>query len=347
MSPSTAVASGRGGWRALSMIDRALRRRSFVAAHGWPNAVIEPLAGDASFRRYYRVTDRGRRLVLMDAPPEREAIEPFVAVAEHLRRWGFSAPRIFAADQAAGFVLLEDFGDDTFSRLLDRGEDAAALYTMAVDVLVHLQERSVVAAPTWLPAYDLQRLLDEAALFVDWYLPAVRYRPTTTEARDAFLDAWRRVLPEVVNGPTTLVLRDFHVDNLMRLAGRDGIAACGLLDFQDAVHGHPAYDLMSLLEDARRDLPSDLKATMLSRYLAAVDGGAAFERAFAVLAAQRHTKVIGIFTRLRQRDGKPAYLVHIPRVWRLLEAALANPALAPVRRWFDEHVPDAARCVPQ
>jgi len=323
--------------------------RSFVTAHGWPVSALRPLADDASFRRYFRLVDDGRCAVLMDAPPERENVAPFLSIASHLRAIGCSAPAIFAADRAEGFVLLEDFGDDTFTRLLNAGAPATPLYDMAVDALVHLQKSSTPANwPASLPAYDEQRLLDEVLLFTDWYLPAVSGRPTPPDARETFIDAWRPLLAEVLAWPPTLVLRDYHVDNLMHLAGREGIAACGLLDFQDAVAGHPAYDLMSLLEDARRDLPAGLKGAMLARYHAAARprDRAAFSRAFTILSAQRHAKVIGIFTRLFRRDGKPAYLVHIPRVWRLFEGALANPAMAPVRRWVGDHVPGAARRVP-
>ncbi|HYN38426.1 MAG TPA: phosphotransferase, partial [Rhodospirillales bacterium] len=193
-----------------------------------------------------------------------------------------------------------------------------------------------------------RRLLDEALLLPDWFLPAVTGRPLADEVRDAYIDAWNAALAEILAQPPTLVLRDFHVDNLMRLAGRRGLEACGLLDFQDAVAGPAAYDLMSLLEDARRDVPPTVRQEMLARYHAGLSAGGAgtFADSFTVLAAQRHAKVIGIFTRLDRRDGKPVYLIHIPRVWRLLEAALRQPVLAPVARWFDRHVPDGLRRAP-
>jgi hypothetical protein len=330
--------------------DRAFARRAFLDRVGWRQAAIWPLAGDASFRRYFRLRTDGDGAVLMDAPPERERVGPFVHLARHLRSLGFSAPAILAADEPAGFLLLEDFGDDTFSRLLNGGADEDTLYALAVDVLIRLHalapERVV---PDGLPAYDEGRLLDEAALLADWYLPAVRGRALADADRRAYLDAWRPVLAPVVAQPPTLVLRDFHVDNLMRLAGRDGLAACGLLDFQDAVAGPAAYDLMSLLEDARRDIAPELRRRMLARYYAGAPPADAevFATALTVLAAQRHAKVIGIFTRLWRRDGKPIYLDYIPRVWRLLEAALRHPALAPVADWIDRHLPPGARVRPR
>lgn len=331
------------------MSDRSAAVSAFLAGAGWGGAAIAPLAGDASFRHYYRLRDNGAQAVLMDAPPAREDVRPFVRIARHLHGLGLSAPSILAADEAQGLLLLEDFGDDTFSRLLQRKDAEDQLYALAVDVLIRLHTLDPAAAlPQALPAYDERRLLDEALLLTDWWLPAACGRATDEAVRESYITCWRRALEPVLAQPRTLVLRDFHVDNLMRLDGRSGLAACGLLDFQDAVAGPAAYDLMSLLEDARRDIAPELKARMLARYHAGVAAARtdAFETAFATLAAQRHAKVIGIFTRLWRRDGKPLYLAHIPRVWRLLEAALTQPALAELNDWFSHHVPPEARRLP-
>lgn len=331
------------------MSERSETIGRFLDAAGWTGADVRPLAFDASFRRYHRVRRHGSGAVLMDAPPEREDVRPFVRVARHLGQLGLSAPTILAADETNGLLLLEDLGDDTFTRLLARGADEAALYRLAVDVLVHLHRLPAqVVLPAGLPAYDERRLLDEALLLTDWFLPAVTGRPIEDGVREAYLQAWSETLTDTLAQPATLVLRDFHVDNLMQLAERPGVKACGLLDFQDAVAGPAAYDLMSLLEDARRDVAPAVRDEMLARYRAALGVGDpdAFARSFTVLAAQRHAKVIGIFTRLDRRDGKPAYLIHIPRVWRMLDAALCDPALGPVSRWFERHVPAELRCAP-
>ncbi len=323
--------------------------QAFLEAQGWGGAERRILAADASFRRYLRLQRDGERAVLMDAPPP-EDVRPFARVSGLLLRLGLSAPRPLAVDEAAGLMLLEDLGDATFTRVLARGDDEAALYRLAVDTLIALHRGWSPDLPgaTELPAYDETRLLDEALLLTDWFLPALRGAPTPAKLRESYIEAWRAVFPVAQALPETLVLRDYHVDNLMVLEGRSGVAACGLLDFQDAVRGSPAYDLVSLLEDARRDIDPGLVAEMFARYHAAfeaLDGGQ-LRAAMSVLGAQRNAKIIGIFTRLDRRDHKPDYLKHIPRVWRLLQGDLAHPALAPVRAWFDREVPAAERIAP-
>ena len=315
---------------------------AFLEASGWGGCAAAPLAGDASFRRYYRLARHAGSAVLMDAPPPHEDVGPYVVVARLLRDLGFSAPEVLAENHGEGFLLLEDFGDDTYTRLLERGTDEPALYTLAVDTLIALQRAAGTRAIPELAPYDSERLLSEAALLVEWY------RPLPGALCDEYLALWRAVLPETVVSLPTLVLRDYHVDNLMLLPDRPGIEGCGLLDFQDAVTGPPGYDLVSLLEDARRDVPAALRRAMTERYLAAFPAldREAFLRSAAILAAQRNCKIIGIFTRLWRRDGKPQYLAHIPRVWRLLEQDLRHPALAPIARWLDRHLPRESRCRP-
>jgi aminoglycoside/choline kinase family phosphotransferase len=327
-------------------VERDAAIADFLAAAGWGATRPAPLAADASFRRYYRLRDRKRRAVLMDAPPPYEDVRPYVAVAEILRGHGFSAPQIFAEDADLGLLLIEDFGDDTYTRLLARGADESELYTLAIDTLVALQR--AVAAPPDLPPYDEAAFLREASLLVEWYAPSLLGAPLSAALCEEYLALWRAALPLAADGATTLVLRDYHVDNLMLLPGRAGVQGCGLLDFQDALSGPTGYDLVSLLKDARRDVPAALREAMTERYLAAFPAvdRTVFRRAAAILAAQRNAKIIGIFTRLWLRDGKPQYLHHIPRVWRLLEADLREPALHKLARWLDRHLPTAARRIP-
>lgn len=331
------------------MADREDLIQGFLSRHGWGAADRRPLAADASFRRYERLQRDGERAVLMDAPPPQENVRPFVAIARRLRGVGLSAPEIRAEDPKAGLLLLEDLGDDTYTRVLASGGDEQSLYTLAVDVLVALHSRFDDTAAGDIPPYDDARLLDEAALLADWYLPAVRGEPTPPDLRRDYLDLWRDAFATARAVPPTLVLRDYHVDNLILLKGRDGERACGLLDFQDAAIGPLTYDLASLFEDARRDVSPALAHALTDRYLAAfpaLDRGA-FAASYAVLAAQRNAKILGIFTRLDRRDGKPIYLHHIARVWRWLEGDLEHPALSALKDWFDKEIPPEKRVAPE
>jgi N-acetylmuramate 1-kinase len=323
------------------MSERAVAIDRFLAGAGWGAARRDPLPGDASFRRYVRLTNGGARAMLMDAPPPREDVRPFLAVARLLHALSLTAPAILAADTEAGFLLLEDFGDDTYTRLLAAGADEGELYALAVDVLIELIRRFERTAAPALPPYDDERFLTEAALLVDWYLPALTGAPTAPAVREEYLALWRGLLPSAREVPETLVLRDYHVDNLMRLQGRRGIASCGLLDFQDAVVGPLSYDLVSLLEDARRDISDTIVAQMRARFLAAFPSldRQQFDRSYAVLGAQRACKIAGIFTRLHVRDGKQAYLKHIPRVRRIIATGARHPDLAPLARWLERHLP--------
>lgn len=319
---------------ALHMIPPAAAP-DFLAAHGWGGAVIEPLAGDASFRRYFRVHDGARRAVLMDAPPPHEDPRPFIEVAEYLTGIGLAAPQILARDLDAGLLLIEDFGDvrmrETVDADLSRESD---LYAGVVDVLAELHRHP--AAPGLKP-HGLDQWLGEVMLLTDWYGPAVGL----TLDRDSFAAAWKAVLAPVdIDGlPRVTVLRDYHAENVMLLEGRDGVAHFGLLDFQDALVGHPAYDLASILEDARRDVSPAVETAMLARYGDAMGTDERFTAAYWALAAQRNTRILGVFCRLWKRDGKPHYTAFQPRMWGLLERDLAHPALAPVRAWFDANIP--------
>ena len=298
---------------------------AFLGQAGWGDAAIVPLAGDASFRRYFRVVDGGRRAVLMDAPPPHEDPRPFIAIAEHLLADGFAAPRILARDLEEGLVLIEDFGDLRVKEHLDDQPDAElAVYGRAIDLLADLHR--LPAAPV--PPYDRAVYQREVDLLTQWYCPAIGL----TVDQDAYVAAWDAVLPIVEQSasPTVTVLRDYHAENIM-LIDRATSHGLGLLDFQDALAGHPAYDLVSLLQDARRDVPPQIEAI--------ASPPADFDAAYAVLGAQRNAKIIGIFTRLWQRDGKPRYLSFLPRMWDLLERDLAHPALEPVAQWFAANIP--------
>jgi len=306
----------------------------FLTAAGWGGAEILPLGGDASFRRYFRVVDSDRSAVLMDAPPPHEDPRPFIAVAEWLVAKGLTAPEILARDLEHGLLLLGDFGNARLRETLDTDpERERELYERATDVLVHLHDHPSMEG---LRPHGLEQWLEELKLFTDWYCPAVGAEVDV----EGYHRAWREVLEPVAGdglGPVS-VRRDYHAENIMLVEGREGVAHFGLLDFQDALAGHPAYDLASVLEDARRDVPPALEREMIDRYVAATGHGEAFERAYWALAAQRNTRILGVFTRLWKRDDKPGYRRFQPRMWGLLERDLAERHLAPVRAWFDANI---------
>ena len=315
---------------------------AFLASCGWEGAEILPLAGDASFRRYFRVLQGGRSAVLMDAPPEHEDVRPFVAVAEWLTDAGLTAPDILARDIDQGLLLLGDFGDWRLREILDQEPSREReLYKLATDVLIHLHRHEPMPG---LSPHGLDQWLEELKLYTDWYCPAVGL---SVDA-DSYRAAWTEVLVPIAKdglGPVT-VLRDYHAENVMLIKGREGVAHFGLLDFQDALSGHPAYDLASVLEDARRDVSPQIEREMLDHYIAATGDAGVFEPAYWGLAAQRNTRILGVFTRLWKRDNKPHYTHFQPRMWGLLERDLSQPGLEPVRDWFDENVRPEYRVAP-
>lgn len=329
---------------------RQLVREEFMAAIGWDHVTMEALQADASFRRYYRLSGTDKPCLLMQDPPDRPPIppyvmvEPFIMIAEHLRDLGLRAPKIHFKDLENGLLVIEDFGNDTYTQLFNAGHDPKPLYEMAVDALVHLHKhpkRNNIA----LKPYSDDQLVDEAMLLLDWYYPSLTGKKPTPEMKESFGQVWKQLFAKMPKDQQTLVLRDYHVDNLMLAKDGKGIGKCGLLDFQDALIGQFSYDLMSLLEDARRDVPADLKKHLYDRYMTAMgkdldrDG---FDYSFRVLAAQRHAKVLGIFVRLHERDGKDRYLQFIPHVHKLFMQSVNDPALAPLKQWFADNKIDIA-----
>jgi len=305
----------------------------FLTRHGWNDANISPVAGDASFRRYFRVNSATRgKAILMDAPPPHEDPQPFLDIAQYLTGHQFRAPEIYGTDLTRGLVLLEDFGDRRMREHLDdHPEYEAEIYRAAIDTIVRLAGTPAAHAQP----YDMATYLREVQLLTEWYMPAMGL---SCDA-NAFDQMWVDALAPLASCQDVTVLRDYHAENIMLLD--DGEQ--GIIDFQDALVGHPAYDLVSLLQDARRDVRPELEADMLAYYLTAANPGSDFDAHYALLGAQRNTKIIGIFTRLWKRDGKERYLSFLPRMWGLLERDLAHPALASVKQWFDTHIPTEVR----
>jgi aminoglycoside/choline kinase family phosphotransferase len=327
------------------MPERATERAAFVAAAGWGDARERLLAGDASFRKYYRLSRGDKTVVVMDAPPPQEDVRPFVHIGRHLLSLGFSAPEILAEDAERGFLLLEDLGDDTYSRMLEQGFDEGRLYERAVDVLVALHAKGARAVPDGLTSYVGREMIEAAMLLPEWYLPEASGKPTPQDAIESYRAAWQTCLANLPTFAETLLLRDYHKDNLIWLPERLGVRGCGLLDFQDALSGHPAYDLVSLIDDARRDVKPAVQKASFEHYLsrAGVANRADFVAAYAIVGAQRHARIIGVFVRLLRRDNRPGYVQWLPRVWRQFEAALQHEAMTPLRQWVDRHVPPPLR----
>ncbi len=311
---------------------------AFLIDAGWGGAEIRPLAGDASFRRYFRITQGDRIAVLMDAPPPHEDPRPFIHVAEYLTGIGLSAPRIIHRDLVHGLLLIEDFGNERMREAVDADPfREAGIYRGVVDVLIALHGHR---PPAGLQPHGLGAWLDEVELFTSWYCPALGLDVDV----QGFRSAWQQALsPIEAQGQSVTELRDYHAENIMLIDGENGVARFGLLDFQDALIGHPAYDLVSMLEDARRDVTPAIETQMLAYYQQATGQGAEFETAYWALGAQRNTRILGVFTRLWKRDNKPNYRQFQPRMWGLLERNLAQPHLAPVKEWFDANVPVRAR----
>lgn len=307
--------------------DRNTLRRTFVADNGWVDATLVALPQDASFRHYYRLVDGPRTAMLMDAPPDREPVGPFVKVTQHLQSIGARVPKICAGDPKNGFLLLEDLGDDTFTRLLCAGESEVKLYELAEQALYTIQR---APPPSDLPPFDFKTLYAESELMADWYYPARFGRELSPEAREAYRACWAQCFAALPELPQVFVHRDFHVDNLL-LAGEE----CAMLDYQDARVGSPAYDLISLIEDERRDVAPEIIRDMTGRFRATFDLDAeALEAHLAFWSVQRHNKNLGIFARLWRRDDKPDYLRHLPRMINMLHRRLDHPLLAPLAGWF-------------
>jgi tRNA threonylcarbamoyl adenosine modification protein YjeE len=366
--PDARVATLTASGAFVPRLQRLQALHTLLDSSGWAEAKRVPIFGDASVRAYERLTKpNGETAILMISPPRlvgppvrrgkpyttlaklAETVHAFVAVDRGLRALGLTAPKIYGEDLEAGLLLIEDFGNEG---VVDENGPIPERYGEATRILAKLHTREL---PTVLPVtadrehtippFDLEALLIEAELLLDWYMPHVLRTYPSGSARAEFVNLWSETLVEIVQAPATWVLRDYHSPNLIWQADRDGMRRVGLIDFQDAVLGHPAYDVASLLQDARVTVPPDLELKLLSFYVRerrAADPAfdmAAFARAYAIMGAQRNTKILGIFARLDKRDGKPQYLKHLPRIESYLARDLAHPALARVKVWYDTYLP--------
>ena len=369
---STARAAEITGYgKGASVVERLRALRQFLTEVGFVEARRRRMAGDASTRSYARLIRDDGVFILMNSPKRpdgpaiydgksysaavhlAEDVKPFVAIAHGLRGRGFSAPMIHHADIDAGFLVTEDFG---YAGFID-GDPPGPIterYEAATDMLAALHRQSlpdrlplVPHVDYAIPVFDVEAWLVEIGLMLEWYLPDRGARPNDT-LRTEFVAMWRELLQKPAAAAKTWVLRDFHSPNLIWLGERDDIARVGVIDFQDAVLGPAAYDLVSLLQDARVDVPEQFELMLFTRYVKARRAAdakfdpAEFAALYAIMSAQRNTRLLGTFARLNRRDGKPQYLKHLPRIWTYLSRSLAHPELDPVRAWYEAHVPAPA-----
>ncbi|HEX4304371.1 MAG TPA: phosphotransferase [Rhizomicrobium sp.] len=363
------------------MSERTDQMDTFLAGAGWGAAARNPLPGDASTRRYVRLDSNGRKAMLMDqpqgaetpsaptdaTPEQRHALGynavarlaggdcgRFIAASNYLRKRGLSAPEIIAADTKLGFVIIEDLGDSLFADVVD-GNNELELYRGAAEVLATLHADR---APALLPpdkhlhAYDETAMTAEIDLLTDWFMPVALGRTASADEIAEHRGLWKAALAALKKDPV-FVHRDYHAQNLLWLPTRKGAARVGLIDFQDAVAGSKAYDLVSLVEDARRDVPTDIADATAAHYLTAMRAQgtpldeAEYRGQMAVMAAQRNAKIVGIFARLYKRDGKPRYLSYLPRVWSYLNKDLEHPAMRDLKSWYDRTIPMEMRGEPK
>lgn len=366
----------RGVGAAADRVGRIGEIMAFLDAQpAWAGARISYLQGDASTRAYARLQEDNRSALLMDAPRQpdgppirdgrsysqiaclaEDMVRPFMAIGVVLRAGGLSAPKVVAANLDCGLLLVEDLDDRLYGSEIAAGASQAELWRAAVDVLVHLRQ---IPVPWELPlpdgrGYPLPRR-DRAAfeievdLLLDWLWPELKGGPAPEAVRAEFRALWAPIIDLLLALPGGWFLRDYHSPNLVWLPERHGVARVGILDFQDALHEHFAFDLVSLLQDARVDVPEVLERELFDYYCAQVAAQepdfdrAEFAAAYAAFGAQRNTRLLGLWARLMRRDGKPHYLQHYPRTWDYLARNLRYVTLAPLAAWYQRHFPDAER----
>ena len=340
------------GKNVLKVSQRITKKNSFVKDSGLKITRSDPLKSDASFRTYERLYSESKTFILMDAPPQTgENCKAFLAISNYLIDSGFSAPNIYKHDLENGFLILEDFGDRLFSLIMKDNFNEKNLYINALDCLLALQDRTVTEyvkifdnEKYKIPLYDELALLKEVNLLIDWFYPTIFGERINEKLRVEYVSIWKDLISRLDKTNKVLVLRDYHVDNLIYLKDRNGINRVGLLDFQDAVIGSPLYDLVSLLEDSRILVKKNIVDEMIKRFLNNTNMVKSdFIRDYSIFGAQRHSKVIGIFTRLYKRDKKSNYLKFIPYTWDLLEKSLTNLPSSDLSSWLNKNIPSEFR----
>ncbi|MBU0859485.1 MAG: phosphotransferase [Alphaproteobacteria bacterium] len=326
-------------------------RAAFLRRVGWDDVKLVPVGEDSAFRRYFRLTRGTESVILMESVPDGNAIATpghnmidFVRISAYLRSIGLCTPQVYDVDDANGYLLLQDFGDISFKAAMDKQAGRDDLYALATDVLAHLR-RSADVDDIDLPSYEASHVHTGRRRAVDWYMPAVLKQRNEDGLAEEYLRVWDSIEAGLPPCPRGFLHIDYHFENLMWRPGVTGLERCGILDFQGAMSGPQPYDLANLLEDARVDVPADLRAAMLDRYCADMSAAEndAFRAWYRILATQFHCRVVGQFIRLLVRDGKDRYVAHIPRVAGYIRDGLQDPVLAPLKAWFDAQGVDFTR----
>ena len=311
---------------------------------------LKPIKSDASFRKYFRVyiKNQKKKLLLVNSPKKTENNLGYLKTTSILEKMDLSVPKIINFDISKDFFLIEDFGINTYTNSLKNGESEFKLYNLATDILLHINKHSK-SLEKELPKYTNKKLIDEVLLFLKWYWPAIYKKPPKKRIINEFIKIWENLLNKNLKTKKVLVHRDFHIDNLFFLKNRQNLKACGLIDFQDAVIGPSSYDLVSLLEDSRRDVDKNIIAKMYRKFINKLSKKEKknFTKEYEILAVNRHLKVIGIFSRLYMRDKKKSYLKHIPRLWRLIEQNLSFNSLSELNKWINNFFPKKFRIKPR
>lgn len=323
---------------------RTAKMDAFIAQHGWEDAARMKIASDASHRSYVRLRQNGQSVMVMDAPPPHENAHAFVQVAQALCETGLSAPRIMAQDLKHGFLLLEDFGDMSLQKTLAAGGDVKEFFKKACETTIFLRRHYNASTWHFLSRYEMEHFHQEHGLLLEHHMPAWGLN-VTDEATQEFFAIMEQLLKEALRQEKIPTMRDYHIDNLMWLKGRKGVKEVGLLDFQDALMGPACFDLVSLVDDVRYEVPYSLKEDCLAYYHAQFKDENFFDHA-AILSLQRLLKIAGIFVRLERRDGKSQYRQFLPRTWHLIEDYLRRDIFTSLRGWFDTHLPHAMRHAP-
>jgi aminoglycoside/choline kinase family phosphotransferase len=322
----------------IESTDRSAQLQRFIDSHfSGVKYSMTPIVGDAGLRDYFRLSTQDSNYIIMDCPPSYTSVKPFIDVAQFLTQNDFSAPQIINYDTENGFLILQDFGKvsvrDYILGLEEQDlQERTNIYHLSINLLVDLQK---IAPPSELQNFSNDLMCSELSVFSDYYIPYKKNEKISSAKLEQFIEIWQNILSKQTQTTKSIILRDYHVENMMYLDQEKNIKKLGLLDFQDALVGSPIYDLVSILEDARIDIPRNFALECIQYY--AEQKNLDFNKVlndYHILGAQRNLRILGVFARKYSRDGNDTYLQYIPRVLKYLEYDLSHPILRPLKDWL-------------